>query len=74
MGECRRCHVETVGAARLCVLCFSRWHRPCPKCMERGTDGRYRPRKRGRPPKPVDCGTCKNERWLIMDDEGRIIE
>lgn len=65
---CRRCHTAIAGASNLCVSCFRALHRPCPNCMNRCGDGRYRVRKRGRGAQPVSCGVCANERFILAEE------
>ena len=63
--RCQRCDVEMQGRSELCVACYWRLHHACPNCMLQSSDGRYRVKKQGKPPRPVDCTVCRNERCVL---------
>ena len=73
MGEtayyCLKCKRSIQGNSRLCVHCFYERHRPCSACMVQRTDGTWRPRRKGKPLRDVDCAACNNERYVIAEDE-----
>jgi hypothetical protein len=71
--KCRKCGVKLQGRAHYCVSCYRALTRPCHECMVRGRDDVYRVRSKGRPPVPVNCALCRNERYLLVDG-GRIVE
>lgn len=62
---CTECRTEIQGASELCVGCFRKFHTACPQCMNLCSDGLYRVRRKGRPPMPIDCAYCNNERWIL---------
>lgn len=63
--RCKRCGTSIQGNAEYCVLCYSRLMCACPDCMTMWADGTWHVRKRGRPPQPIDCAACNNERWIL---------
>lgn len=63
--RCKCCGTALQGDSELCVPCYERLIAPCGECMVRGPDGDYRVRRRGKPPQPIDCKSCRNERWLV---------
>lgn len=62
---CERCHTLMQGRAKLCIRCFAKLHKPCPRCMIRRVGGTYAPRHKPGTTVPVDCGYCNNERWIV---------
>lgn len=69
--RCRSCQTPLLARAEYCVLCYARAHAPCPVCMRRGVDGRYRPLKDRRGKAAIDCAHCNNERWVLDVDKLR---
>ncbi len=63
--HCVECGDRIQGDSLLCVTCYRKFHKPCPQCMQQDAKGNWRPRTKGRQREPVDCGYCKNERWII---------
>jgi hypothetical protein len=70
---CVRCGTDKLGDSRFCTLCYGRLCRACPKCMLRGAKGQYHVIRRGRAQTPVECSVCCNERWVLMDEAGKIV-
>lgn len=64
---CKRCGVLLQGNSELCVKCYAWLHHPCPRCMACGADGRWRPIRKGRPPRPIECVVCNNERYVLYE-------
>lgn len=65
--RCRACGTALEGCSELCVPCYARLLVPCRECMVREPGDSYRVRRQGKPPVPVDCAVCHNERWLLED-------
>ena len=63
---CMRCGTPKEGLADLCVFCLGVLTHPCYQCCTCHADGKWRPRKRGREGKPIDCKACNNER-IVTD-------
>lgn len=63
--HCKRCGTRIDGDAQYCVLCYSQLHQPCPNCMERRVGNKYRVRKKGIPPLPINCKVCRNDRYIL---------
>jgi hypothetical protein len=73
MSTCKGCLCPKDGAGDWCVICYAKRHKPCPNCMREGVKGRWYPRRRGKPPKPIECGTCANERFVLIDPKSETI-
>lgn len=72
--KCQRCGTEIQGHSTYCIACCAWLYHACPNCMRMGPDGKYRPIKRGRPPKPIQCSVCRGERWVLYyPGLGRIV-
>lgn len=65
MNRCQLCDTPLQHEAEYCIACFRKMHHACPNCMLQSPDGRWRPKKRGKPPRPIDCSVCLNERWVL---------
>jgi hypothetical protein len=64
-GKCQKCGTDLQGDSVLCVLCFAKLHRPCPRCMKRTPGGNYKPILDRKSKKPIGCSYCNNERWIV---------
>lgn len=63
--HCQECGTEIQGNSELCVLCFRKFHKPCPYCMVQANGGSWRCRQKSRRGGPIDCKWCNNERWIL---------
>lgn len=63
--RCQLCHTLIQHKADYCVACYRKMHHACPNCMLQSPDGRWRHKKRGKPPRPIDCSICLNDRWVL---------
>ena len=66
-SACRWCGTSLFGGSAMCVRCYASRVVPCYDCMRQCFDGRYRPVKRGKPSRPIDCGRCNNERYILAE-------
>lgn len=65
---CAKCGTAKDGVGRYCVLCYSKMLFPCGACMVQVSPGIFVPQKKGKPPQPIDCEACRNERWILRED------
>jgi predicted amidophosphoribosyltransferase len=62
---CTVCDEPIQGKSELCISCFRRLHRPCPRCMDEGPRGSFKVKREKKTRKPVNCSYCGNDRWII---------
>lgn len=68
--RCSDCGTEIQGNSLYCVRCYRERLKPCGACMVWIAGIGWRIRKKGRPPCPMDCDVCKNERWILDTGKG----